>query len=176
MLTIHNYYLTEDIYNGKLRKRAETYIIKDNKLLVTIGTKSGNPSLPGGGIEGNENPKTAAERETLEEVGIKVNFIKSLKPYSFNYVKEIGPWETLPYEITRWKELGMETYPFIAEFVKEDKSLFNSEGDGKSYKWMSSKEAIDAFRNLEKKDKYFRLRCPHIINIIKQLKNEKFIK
>jgi len=69
----------------------------------------------------------------------------------------------------------METYPFIAEFVKEDKSLFNSEGDGKSYKWMSSKEAIDAFKNLEKKDKYFRLRCPHMINIIKQLKNEKFI-
>jgi len=70
----------------------------------------------------------------------------------------------------------METYPFIAEYVKKDNTLFNSEGDGKSYKWMSSKEAITAFKNLEKKDEYFKIRCPYIINIIKQLKNEKFIK
>ena len=161
---------------ASLEKRAETYIIKDNKLLVAIGTKSGNPSLPGGKIENNETAKSAAERETLEEVGIKVKFIKPLKPYSFSYVKEIGPWESLPYKITRWKELGMETYPFVAEYVKKDNSLFNSEGDGKKYKWMFSKEAIEAFKNLEKKDEYFKLRCPHIINIINQLKKEKFIK
>ena len=173
LVTTH---LFENIYDGKLRKRAETYIVKDSKLLVAIGTKSGNPSLPGGKIEKGETAKTAAERETLEEVGIKINLIKPLKPYSFSYVKEIGPWETLPKEITRWKELGMETYPFIAEYVKKDNTLFNSEGDGKSYKWMSSKEAITAFKNLEKKDEYFKIRCPYIINIIKQLKNEKFIK
>ena len=168
-------FLFENRLDGKLRQRSEAFIVKDNKLLVCIGRESGNPSLPGGKIEKNESPKTAAERETLEEVGIKIKIIRKLKNYSFDYIKEIGPWETLPYEITRWDEIGMETHPFLAEYVKEDKSLYNSEGDGKLYKWMTSKEAINAFTKLMNKSQYFKLRCPHIINIVKQLKKDNII-
>ena len=168
-------YLFENIHDGKLRERSEVYIVKDKKLLVGIGFHGKRPSLPGGGIEGNEKPETAAERETLEEVGVKIKIIKKLKPYSFDYTKEYGPWKTLPYEITRWNEIGMKCYPFLADFVKEDKSLFNSENDGRKYKWMTSKEAIKAFTDLMHKEQWNDIRFKCIIDLIKQLKKDNII-
>lgn len=168
--------LFEDRFDGKLRQRAEVYIInKDKKLLVGFGFKGKRPSLPGGKIEGNEKPESAAVRETLEEVGVKIKIIKKLKNYSFNYVEDIGPWETLPKEITQWNELGMNTYPFLAEFVKEDKSLFNSAADGRSYKWMTAKEAIKSFTDLMNKESFNKIRFQCMINVIKQLQKENYI-
>ena len=159
----------------EIRNRSEVYIVKDKKLLVGVGFHGNRPSLPGGGIEGNEKPETAAEREALEEVGVKIKIIKKLKIYSFDYTKVYGPWETLPKELTKWNSLGMKCHPFLAEFVTEDKSLFNSVKDGREYKWMSYKEAIKAFTDLMHKEHWNGIRFQCILDVIKQLKKENII-
>ncbi|KAF7683977.1 Nudix hydrolase 17, mitochondrial [Astathelohania contejeani] len=56
------------------RKRAGTIpITKDNKLVLISSIKKGDYVFPKGGIELslNESAKIAAERETLEEAGVK---------------------------------------------------------------------------------------------------------
>jgi len=162
--------ILESIFDGKLRQRSEVYIIKDRKLLIGIGKK---PSIPGGKIDSGENAESAARREALEEVGVEVKNLRKIREYSFNYVDEFGPWETLPYDITRWNELGMHVFSFVGEFVKENKKVFNIEGDGRKYKLMSYREAISEFKKI--KDKYLLIRVKHIISIIIELKNKNLI-
>jgi 8-oxo-dGTP diphosphatase len=63
---------------------------------------AGTWSLPGGRIEPGESPKAAAEREVLEETGLKVD-VEVFRPVPFNNVIAGGqPWVTL-YFIT-WVE------------------------------------------------------------------------
>ena len=88
----------------------------------------------------------------------------------------INTSKTLPKELTKWNSLGMHCHPFLAEFVTEDKSLFNSVKDGREYKWMSYKEAIKAFTDLMHKEHWNGIRFQCILDVIKQLKKEKFIK
>ena len=162
--------ILESIFDGKLRQRAEVYIIKDRKLLVGVGMKL---SIPGGKIDFGETPEFAARREALEEVGVEVKNLRKLKEYSFNYIEEFGPWENLPYEITRWNEIGMHVMPFVCDFVKENKKLFNIEGDGRKWKLVTAKEAISEFKKI--KEKYLLIRIKHIISIINELKNKNLI-
>lgn len=76
--------------NDQLRYRAEMLVIKDDKLFINI--KDGVSSyglkytLPGGGVDPGEDPKSTALRETQEEVRMNVANVK----YAGSYVKILG--------------------------------------------------------------------------------------
>ena len=56
----------------------------DGKYAVMYAEKFGLHSLPGGGIEGNEDPVTALRREILEETGCTCDHIEELGIVSEN--------------------------------------------------------------------------------------------
>ena len=61
----------------QLRDRATAVVIRDGKVLLVHGR---NPTfaMPGGGIEPGESPTAAAERELLEETGLRASQTKFL--------------------------------------------------------------------------------------------------
>lgn len=61
------WYLTRPKTSG-----AKVIIFYKDEVLLIKTTYGYNYSLPGGGIKKNEDPKDAAKREVLEEVGIKL--------------------------------------------------------------------------------------------------------
>ena len=162
MLSIH-----ESVFDGKLRQRAEMYVLKDRKVLLGKSYK-GRVAFPGGAVDPGEDPRGAAIRETLEEVGVAVHHVQPLQPYEFDYTKEIGPWHTLPEEITKWNEIGMKTYPFVGEFLREDRRRFGVEGDGRGFVWLTHQEAVRELRTTNTSP-YARIRVPHQIRILDDL-------
>lgn len=59
----------------KLRYRAEMLVVKDDRVFLNF-RKDGYISLPGGGLEPNEDPMESAIRETQEEIRINVKNVK----------------------------------------------------------------------------------------------------
>ncbi|MGM9972335.1 MAG: NUDIX hydrolase [Anaeroplasmataceae bacterium] len=72
------------------RNSARMIIIKDNKIYLSHRRFNDTYKLPGGGVDKGEEIKTAAIRETLEEVGVIVD------P---NSIEEYG------YYIDKWKSV-----------------------------------------------------------------------
>lgn len=65
--------------NPKLRYGARGIIIRDDGKIAVFNKANKNEyKLPGGGIEGDEDPQKAFLREVLEETGCKVKIIKEL--------------------------------------------------------------------------------------------------
>lgn len=62
------------------RIRGAAIVIKDGKLLVLHRKKNGQEyyTFPGGGVENNETPEQAAERETLEETSVTCKAIREI--------------------------------------------------------------------------------------------------
>jgi 8-oxo-dGTP diphosphatase len=69
--------------------------------------------LPGGGIEGNEDPAAAAIRETLEETGYKIEIVKIVGKYLHQSVYGRGDQRTHAFEAIivggRQRRHGLET-------------------------------------------------------------------
>lgn len=59
---------------------ASAFVIKDNQILLMKHSKLGMWLQPGGHIEKGETPDEAAKRETLEEIGFEVEFVKDFMP------------------------------------------------------------------------------------------------
>ncbi len=59
---------------GQLRNRAAVIVIEEGHILLIkrVWSDSLYYVLPGGGIEGDETPETAAKREAFEETGLNV--------------------------------------------------------------------------------------------------------
>lgn len=61
--------------NDGYKKRAACVCVKNEQesevLLITSSRNNENWIIPGGGIEDNENPEDAAEREVYEEAGVQ---------------------------------------------------------------------------------------------------------
>lgn len=71
----------ENYYKSLPRKRMGSGVIVRNKkgeILVLKTNYKDHWEIPGGVVEKNESPKQTAERETLEEVGIKIKIFKCL--------------------------------------------------------------------------------------------------
>ena len=71
-----------------MRHTARAIIIKRKKILLVTGHGSEYYWSPGGGIEGNETPLEALNRELLEELGVKVSASKPYKSYIIEETKQ----------------------------------------------------------------------------------------
>ena len=67
------------IENPSLRLGARGIVIRDDGKIAIFNKSNKNEyKLPGGGIEGNEEPKEAFKREVLEETGCVVEILEEL--------------------------------------------------------------------------------------------------
>lgn len=68
-----------EMENPKLRLGARGIVIReDGKIAIFNKSNKNEYKLPGGGLEGKEEPEKAFEREVLEETGCKIEIIESL--------------------------------------------------------------------------------------------------
>ncbi|MEL6525809.1 MAG: NUDIX hydrolase [Chloroflexota bacterium] len=85
-------------YESLPRKRMATGCIffnAENMVLLVKPTYKDGWEIPGGVVENNESPKTACEREVLEEIGLNVS-VKGLLIVDYNsYPRESQKTESL---------------------------------------------------------------------------------
>jgi 8-oxo-dGTP pyrophosphatase MutT (NUDIX family) len=114
-------------------------VIISNKDMICL-TKSNHNTyeFPGGKVENNESNEQAACRESLEEVAIKIKNVR----YS-------GISSSFSKKTTSWNKVGT-CYYYYADFDKIDKSLFNSDNDGRNFEWVEYNDAL----NLSKTSKF----------------------
>lgn len=95
--------------NPRLRKGARGIVIReDGKIAVFNKSNKNEYKLPGGGLEGEEDPELAFKREVLEETGCEVEIIKSL-----------GVTEEHK-TLDNFKQIS---YVFVGKVVKDTKKL-----------------------------------------------------
>jgi 8-oxo-dGTP pyrophosphatase MutT (NUDIX family) len=166
---IGNYMMFEINLNKPFRKRAEVYILTNNgKVIVGYNAKKNKYTIPGGKIDSGEAPENAAKREALEEIGIKVDNLKFIGKHRTDYIKIYGGWKNCPYDVTRWSEVGLETYSFVGTCKGEDRSLFNIDGDGRGTKEINIKELIKWFTNRDA-EPHWKDRDMHVVNMLRKL-------
>ncbi len=71
-----------------MRHTARAIIIVKKKILLVTGYGSEYYWSPGGGIESNETPLEALNRELLEELGVKISTSKPYKSYIVEETKQ----------------------------------------------------------------------------------------
>lgn len=91
--------------------------------------------IPGGGVEDGDTYEETAQKEALEEVGMKLKHIEAMGiqyggKHHFDDPKRAARWS------------GSETSFYKAEYAGEDRRHFDTEGDAMNYVWVSPKEAI----------------------------------
>lgn len=98
------------IGNKYYRKRVETLVLKDDKILLAYFPK-GDIRIPGGSTEYNKEDIDQASKECNEEVKIK---IKNIKYSNINYIEEFKRdwWSILPIEYD-----GSYTNIYVAEYA-----------------------------------------------------------
>ncbi len=117
---------------NKIRNRASAVIIKGSKILLIHRIKEGVEYwlLPGGGIEDGETSEQAAEREVMEEVGLKV--VAKL------WYKDDPPWDSGTNTMHICKVIGSD------EFIDLE-SQKNTKDNWYHVEWME----ISNIKNLE---------------------------
>ena len=118
--------------NPKLRHGARGIVIReDGKIAVFNKSNKNEFKLPGGGIEGKENPEEAFKREALEETGCEVEIIDTLgtiEEYkSKNNFKQIS-------------------YVFVGKVIKDTKQLHvtkKEKDEGAKLLWETPEKALE---------------------------------
>jgi len=151
-------FLFEADSGRKYRRRAEVFIIKDNKIFA--GTKhDGKPyNIPGGGIGKSETPEDAAKREAKEEIGILCTDLIKLAPKFTVTLPDIygGEEEILSKQHKSWMEsqklLGHITYSFRANYNGESEAKTNLGPQDDKYDpiLLEPKEWIEKLKELNK--------------------------
>lgn len=126
------------------RECVRIIICKDN--LVLLGERRYSDGtlmyyeFPGGGVEKNETISDTVKRESLEEVGMVVDNVRSLDiRYSYN-ISYNNPTRAKKYK-------GGNDVWCVCDFVKQDHSLHGKDGDALPYKWVPVEEAINLIKN-----------------------------
>lgn len=164
----------------KFRKRSEMYIINNNKLTVGYSEITNFYSIPGGTIEDNEDPLSAAKRETLEEIGVNVINVKPLNknPHITNYSEMYGNWNNYPDSLKKKNALSLKTYSFVGYFDKRNRSLYGDDGDQRRYRTISYETMMNYLKkklvnpNLEL---HWKDRSQHCVNMLILIKNKGFL-
>ena len=95
--------------NPKLRLGARGIVIReDGKIAIFNKSKKNEYKLPGGGLEGEENPEEAFKREILEETGCEIKIIENL-----------GTTEEYK-SLNNFKQIS---YVFVGKVLKDTKQL-----------------------------------------------------
>ena len=120
----------------KMRYGARGIVIRnDGKIALFNKSNKNEYKLPGGGIEGNEEPKEAFKREVLEETGCVVEIID-----------ELGITE----EYKSKENFKQISYIFVGK-VKEDTKELNvtkkEKDEGATLMWETPKRALDLITN-----------------------------
>ena len=122
----------------KYRKRVTVLVHNKGKFLVCKPNHQDNYwTLPGGGIDGQETPEEAGLRECLEEAGHRPKWLRLLK-LEHTIGREHFKWNIGNYA-------GMHTFYVLGEYGTEDRTLWNTEGDGCETTWLSFTEAKRVF-------------------------------
>ena len=99
----------KEMNNPRLRLGARGIVIReDGKIAVFNKSNKNEYKLPGGGIEGEENPEEAFKREVLEETGCEVEIINAL-----------GTTEEYK-TLDNFKQIS---YVFVGKVLKDTKQL-----------------------------------------------------
>lgn len=125
-----------DMQNPKVRLGARGIVIReDGKIAIFNKANKNEYKLPGGGLEGNEDPKEAFKREVLEETGCIVDIIK-----------ELGTTEEYK-SLNNFKQIS---YIFVGK-VLEDTQVLNvtqkEKDEGARLIWESPKNALELITN-----------------------------
>lgn len=126
-----------------VRDRVEVLITKDDRVCVAWwkGIKTAeNVCFPGGGVEEGDTIEQTVVKECLEEVGIEVTNIRYLN------IREKGTtvFSTVKEGLEKY---GAETFVYTAEFKAVDMKVFNIEGDGMTYEWVTIPQAIELMKD-----------------------------
>lgn len=120
-----------DMSNFKLRIAARGIVIReDGKIALQNKSKKNEYKLVGGGMEGNEDPKIAFQREVLEEAGCEIQIIEQL-----------GITE----EYKSWQNLKQISNIFVAKVIKDIHKLNLTEkekNEGAKLLWVEPTEAL----------------------------------
>lgn len=137
-----------------IRDRVEVLITKDDRVCVAWwrGIKTpNNICFPGGGVEEGDTHEKTVIKECLEEVGIQVKDITYLN------IREKGTTVFSNVE-GGLEKFGAETFIYTAKFDSINMKLFNVEGDGMEYEWLTINKAIEMM-SLSTEYKELRLRA-----------------
>ena len=113
-------------------------VIRDNQVLLTLGSDLPVWCLPGGAIEAGESLIEAAKRETLEETGAEVEISHIVGIYSRPYWQDSGNHEV----VFVGNQVGGVLFPHDGEAV--DISYFGFSELPESLIWWHRERIYDA--------------------------------
>lgn len=138
--------LLSEVKKYRLRKAARAVVVDMKKRITLLDvTKNGYYKLPGGGLEGNENPTKALARECKEEIGCQVEIID-----------ELG----IVVEYRKMFKLKQVSYCYLARVKgKKGKPHFTPKesNEGFKVKWVPSSTVIATFKKGKAQNKEGRL-------------------
>lgn len=120
------------IENPSLRLGARGIVIRDDGKIAIFNKSNKNEyKLPGGGIEGNEEPKEAFKREVLEETGCVVEILE-----------ELGTTEEYKLQ-NNFKQIS---YIYVGKVIEDTKVLNitqKEKDEGAKLLWETPKKALE---------------------------------
>lgn len=128
--------------NGKVQVLAA----KDDTLDAQgIGFKSSPYSFPGGGIESDQTPLSAAQMEAMEEAGVMGKNFKliSKRPRRINLDKN---WRDRQYKKRGMKLKGVYNYSVIGEYDKDNKSILGRDNDAWNFSWYPAQDVANSLK------------------------------
>lgn len=141
-------YILTDIFLGVFVMQTDTRpyrscvrIIIRKGNLVLLGERFYNDNtlmyyeFPGGGIEEGDSIEDTVKKESMEEVGVVVDNVKSL---DLHFIYDIG--YTNPTRAKKYR--GGEDVWYVADYVRDDHSVHGKEGDALPHIWVDVSKAI----------------------------------
>ena len=129
--------------NGKLKVLAA----KDDTLSAQgIGFQSSPYSFPGGGVEPDQDPISAAQMEAMEEAGVMGKDFKliSSKPKRISLDQD---WRDRQYKKRGERLKGVYNYSVIGEYDQDNNSILGRDNDAWNFSWYPAEDVVASLKN-----------------------------